>query len=127
VAFLSNAVMYAAIIYIPYFVQGILGRSATASGAVTVPMTIAVMVTSNIVGIFATEKSTLFKYLTILAFVLAAAGMFLLSLMTSATGSLTVIVYMVILGAGIGFTMPISNTTCKTPPRSSSWPRRRGR
>ena len=110
VAFFSNAVMYAAIIYIPYFVQGILGQSATTSGAVTVPMTIALMVTSNIIGVFATEKSTLFRFLTILAFALAAVGMFLLSTMTAVTPYLTVILYMVILGGGIGFTMPITNT-----------------
>ncbi len=110
VAFLSSAVMYAAIIYIPYFVQGILGRSATTSGAVTVPMTIAVMITSNIIGLFAMEKSTLFRFFTVLAFVLAGVGSFLLSGMTAATSSLTVVVFMIILGGGIGFTMPIANT-----------------
>ena len=102
--------MYAAIIYIPYFVQGILGQSATTSGAVTVPMTIAIMITSNIIGVFATEKSTLFRFLTMLAFAMAAVGAFLLSTMTATTSYLAVILYMIVLGAGIGFTMPITNT-----------------
>ncbi len=110
VAFISNGVMYAAIIYIPYFVQGILGQSATTSGAVTIPMTIALTMTSNIIGFFATEKSTLFKFLTILAFVLSAVGMFLLSGMTETSSYLSVILFMIVLGAGIGFTMPITNT-----------------
>ena len=110
VAFFSNAVMYAVIIYIPYFVQGILGQSATTSGAVTVPMTIALMITSNIIGFFATERSTLFRFLTMLAFALAALGAFLLSGVTAASSYFSVIVFMVITGAGIGFTMPITNT-----------------
>ena len=102
--------MYAAIIYIPYFVQGILGQSATTSGAVTVPMTIAIMITSNIIGVFATEKSTLFRFLMIVAFALAAVGLFLLSTMEASTSYMAVIIYMVVLGSGIGFTMPVTNT-----------------
>ncbi|SHI20640.1 drug resistance transporter, EmrB/QacA subfamily [Sporobacter termitidis DSM 10068] len=109
VAFLSNAVMYAAIMYIPYFVQGILGTSATTSGAVTVPMTIALMVTSNFIGILATNKSNLFRFFTVLAFAASAAGLLLLSRMTVATTYMTVIINMVILGGGIGLTMPIAN------------------
>jgi EmrB/QacA subfamily drug resistance transporter len=108
--FLSSAVMYAAIIYIPYFVQGILGTSATTGGAVTVPMTIALMVTSNIIGVFATHKDNLFRPLMILAFVFGALGCFLLSTMNIGSSYLSVILYMVILGAGLGVTMPIVGT-----------------
>jgi len=105
--FLSNAVMYAAVIYIPYFVQGIQGTSATTGGAVTVPMTIALTTTSNIIGVFATHKNNLFKPLMILAFIASAAGCFLLSTLNIGSPYLSVIVYMLILGGGIGITMPI--------------------
>ena len=107
IAFLSSAVMYAAIIYIPYFAQGVLGTSATTSGAVTIPMMIALMITSNIVGVFATQKSNLFRVFCILAFVLAAVGAILLSALTIGVSYMTVIIDMVILGAGIGITLPI--------------------
>ena len=107
VGFLSSAVMFAAVIYIPYFVQGVLGTSATASGAVTVPMTIALMVTSNLVGVFATNKNTWYMPLTVAAFVLAAVGTLLLSMMGIDIPYISVILYMVILGAGLGVTMPI--------------------
>ena len=110
VAFLSSAVMYAAILYLPYFIQGVLGTSATTSGAVTLPMTLALMATSNIIGIFATHRSNLFRPVTIAAFILAAIGLLLLSMMTVNTSYLSVIVYMIILGAGLGVTMPIANT-----------------
>jgi EmrB/QacA subfamily drug resistance transporter len=108
-AFFSNAVMFAAIVYIPYFVQGILGTSATTSGAVTVPMTVALMITANTVGVLATNKSTYFRHMMVLAFILGAAGAFLLSSMNGGSSYVSVIVYMVIFGAGLGFTMPISN------------------
>jgi EmrB/QacA subfamily drug resistance transporter len=108
-AFVTNIVMYAAIIYIPYFIQGILGTSATASGAFTVPMTIAMMITSNVVGVCATKTSRRFRTLMLLAYAIAAAGAFLLSTMTSGTPFLQVAVYMVVFGAGLGITMPIIN------------------
>lgn len=109
VAFLSNAVMFGSIVYIPYFVQGVLGTSATASGAVTIPMTIALTITANTVGIFATDKSTHFRKMIIAAFVCGAAGAFMLSTMNSGSSYISVIVYMVVFGAGLGVTMPISN------------------
>lgn len=109
IAFLSSVIMFAAIVYIPYFVQGVLGTSATTSGAVTIPMTVALMLTSNLIGIFATEKSTLFRFFTILAFVLSAVGAILLSFLTVNSSYMMVIIYMVVLGLGIGITMPITN------------------
>ncbi len=78
-AFFSNAVMFGAIVYIPYFVQGVLGASATASGAVTIPMTVALTITSNIVGVFATDKSTYFRHMMVAAFLFGAVGAILLS------------------------------------------------
>jgi EmrB/QacA subfamily drug resistance transporter len=109
VSFFSNAVMFGAIVYIPYFVQGILGTSATTSGAVTIPMTIALMIVANTVGVLATNKSTYFRHMMVLAFALGTTGAFLLSSMNAGSSYVSVIIYMVVFGAGLGFTMPISN------------------
>lgn len=109
IAFLSSASMFAAIVYIPYFVQGILGTSATTSGAVTIPMTIALMITANVVGVLATDKSKYFRLLTIIAFVMGAVSAFLLATMNTGSSYVSVIIYMVIFGAGLGITMPLSN------------------
>ena len=107
IGFIASGVMFAAAIYIPYFVQGVLGTSATASGAVTIPMTIAVTATSNIIGVFASHRSTWFRKLSIVAFICAAAGSLLLTTMQVNTSYAFVIIYMVILGSGLGFTNPI--------------------
>ncbi len=108
--FFANAVFYSAIIYIPYFVQGVLGTSATTSGAVTLPLTIGVMTTSNIVGVFLSHKSTYFRPIMIFAFVFGGIGALLLSMLTADSSYLSVIIYMIIFGAGIGVTMPVVNT-----------------
>ncbi len=108
-AFLSNAVMYAAIIYIPYFIQGVLGTSATTSGAVTIPMTIALMIVSNIVGVCITQTSRPFRPLMILSFVTAGVASVLLTTLGVDSSYTSVIIFMIIMGAGIGSTMPICN------------------
>lgn len=110
VSFISSAVMYAAIIYIPYFIQGILGTSATTSGAVTIPMTIALMITANIVGVCVTKSSKPFRPLMIAAFVLGGVACILLSTLSATSSYLSVIIYMIIMGAGLGVTMPIANS-----------------
>jgi DNA-binding protein YbaB len=102
--------MYAAIIYIPYFIQGILGTSATTSGAVTIPMTIALMITANIVGVCVTKSSKPFRPLMIAAFVLGGVACILLSTLSATSSYLSVIIYMIIMGAGLGVTMPIANS-----------------
>ncbi len=108
IAFLSNALMFAAIMFLPYFVQGVLGSSASASGAITTPMMLALLLTSNVTGILVSKKSKS-KGFIILAFVLMSLGTWLLSTMAVATPYYKVIVFMVILGLGIGITMPIAN------------------
>ncbi len=108
VAFLTNALMFAAIMFLPYFVQGVLGSSASTSGAITTPMMLALLLTSNITGIMVSKKSKS-KGFIILAFVLMSLGTWLLSSMGVTTPYYKVIVFMVILGFGIGITMPIAN------------------
>jgi EmrB/QacA subfamily drug resistance transporter len=108
IAFLTNGIMFAAIIYIPYFVQAILGSNATMSGAITTPMMLGLMLTSNLAGIISCRNINK-KFMVILAFVLAAIGSGLLSTMSADSPYYLVIIFMVILGLGIGINMPICN------------------
>lgn len=109
VAFLTNAVMISAIMYIPYFVQGIMGSSATTSGVVTIPMTIGVLTTSTLTGIL-TSKSCKFKPYVFASFILMAFGSILLATLRADTSYLIVSVSMIILGLGVGISMPIGTT-----------------
>lgn len=108
IAFLTNGIMFAAIMYIPYFVQGIIGSNATTSGAITTPMMLGLMVSSNITG-FAISKISNKKLFVTAAFILISLGAGLLSTMNVATPYYLIIIFMVILGVGIGINMPIAN------------------
>ena len=82
--FLVSAGMFGAILYLPLFVQGVLGNSATNSGLVLTPLMLGFMF-SSIVGGQLLSRTGRYKILAIIGFTVAAIGMFLLSRMTPAT------------------------------------------
>src|SRR6266581_214722 len=104
--FLVSAGMFGAILFLPLFVQGVLGDSATNSGVVLTPMMIGFMV-SSIVGGQLLSRTGRYKILAIGGFTVAAAGMFLLSRMTTTTVEGEVIRNMIITGLGIGVMMSL--------------------
>ena len=112
IAFLSQAIMFSAIMYLPYFVQGVIGSTATTSGAVITPMMLGLLIASNLVGIMVSKNGKA-KLLSVLAFLIMAAGAFLLSTMGVGTTYATAIAFMVILGFGVGMTMPITNVNAQ--------------
>src|SRR5436305_251100 len=79
--FLVSAGMFGAILYLPLFVQGVLGNSATNSGYVLTPLMIGFMI-SSILGGQLLSRTGRYKILAICGFAVAALGMFLLSRMT---------------------------------------------
>ncbi len=109
VALLTNGIMFAAIMYIPYFVQGIIGTNATTSGAITTPMMLGLLFASMVTGVL-TSKHGINKPFVFAAFILIAIGTGLLSTMSADIPYFKVIIYMVILGLGIGINMPITST-----------------
>lgn len=112
IAFFSQVLMFGAIMYLPYFIQGIIGSSATTSGLVTVPMMLGLLVASNIIGIIVSKygKARLFS---VLAFVVMAFGAYLLSTMNLDTTNQQAVCFMIVLGFGIGMSMPIANVNAQ--------------
>jgi EmrB/QacA subfamily drug resistance transporter len=104
--FLVSAGMFGAILYLPLFVQGVLGDSATNSGVVLTPMMIGFMV-SSIVGGQLLSRTGRYKILAIFGFIVAAAGMYLLSRMVPTTSEGEVVRNMIITGLGIGVMMSL--------------------
>ncbi len=109
VAFLSQGIMFAAIMYIPYFAQGIIGTTATTSGTITMPMMLGLLFASSLTGII-TSKTKKNKAFVFVAFLFMVIGTGLLSTMSADTTYFKIILYMIILGIGIGINMPIANT-----------------
>lgn len=112
--FLVTAVMYGTILYLPMFVQDVIGSSATNSGAVTVPMMIAMFATSIIGGQIAARIEKSYKVLTIIGLLAATIGMVLLSKLNIKSTDLNVIIGMVFLGAGIGLSMPLTTAVVQS-------------
>ncbi len=104
--FLVSAGMFGAILYLPLFVQGVLGNTATDSGLVLTPMMLGFMF-SSIVGGQLLSRTGRYKILAMIGFIVAAVGMFLLSRMTPTTSQSQVVFNMIITGLGIGVMMSL--------------------
>jgi EmrB/QacA subfamily drug resistance transporter len=106
--FFSNAVMFCAIIYVPLFVQAVMGRSATGSGGITTPMMLGVAAAAAGTGqiISRTKK---YKTVGMISLLLTLLGTVLLSTMSEKTSALTVAFYSVMVGVGSGGVIPSFN------------------
>ena len=108
VSFIAQFLMLAAIVYLPLFVQGVIGVTATTSGIITIPMMLSLLVASNTTG-FLYSKKRKSKTLLLYAFFTMSIGILGFTFLSVSTPYLYVIVCMVILGFGIGITLPLSN------------------
>ncbi len=102
--FLLGLGMFGAIMFVPMFMQGILGVSPTRAGSTMTPMMIALIVASVIGG----RLLLRFSYRTVLTLGMAitATGFFLMSTMGLNSTQLIANLYMLVLGTGMGFVMP---------------------
>lgn len=100
IALFSGAGFIVASVYIPIFIQGVLGGSATNSGYVLLPMMLGTVVTATLGGVFMAKVS--YRTIMISTLVLLAAGLGLLSTITPDTSRLVITLYMILVGLGIG-------------------------
>lgn len=107
------------IIYLPLFLQGVLGESATYAGAVITPLTISSVIGASVAGaLVATFKR--YQLVTIIGGIVSAIGVFLLAQMTISTSLLQAAIFMVIAGLGLGvFFSVLTLAAQNTLPRTS--------
>lgn len=98
--------MFGTILFIPLFIQGVIGFSATQSGTVLTPMMIA-MIASSITAGQIISRTGRYKLVGLFGLSVMTLGLFLLSGMGADTQYTTVIRNMVVVGVGIGPTMPV--------------------
>jgi EmrB/QacA subfamily drug resistance transporter len=101
---LQSAAMFGAIMFLPLFVQGVLGKSATNSGAILMPLMLGAIVTS-IGGGQIISRSGKYKVMVIIGFACTTTGAYLLSRMGLATTWTTVMRDMIVMGLGLGIAM----------------------
>jgi EmrB/QacA subfamily drug resistance transporter len=101
---LQSAAMFGAIMFLPLFVQGVMGKTATNSGIILMPMMIGAIVASIGAGQLLSRTGR-YKVLVVCGFIAAAVGSYLLSRMHVDVSSATLSFDMVILGLGLGVAM----------------------
>ncbi|ACZ43500.1 drug resistance transporter, EmrB/QacA subfamily [Thermobaculum terrenum ATCC BAA-798] len=104
--FITSAGMFGAIMYIPLFVQGVIGTSATSSGTILMPMMFA-LIFSSIVSGQIISRTGKYKVITIVGLLVMTGGLYLLSRMDASATNALVVRNMVITGLGLGVTMPV--------------------
>lgn len=112
--FLVSFGMFAAIIFLPRYFQGVKGISATASGYLIWPLLVG-LIGSSIVSGIVISRTGRYKAILILAMSSFIIGSFLMTRLTQTTGDLALWSWMLLMGLGIGpsmsaFTVVVQNT-----------------
>jgi predicted MFS family arabinose efflux permease len=100
--FLLGASMFSALVYIPLFVQGVIGTSATTAGLVLMPFMLSWTFASIPAGRLALRWG--FRPVMTLGMILLVGGFALLAGLTAQASIGSVVVPMMVLGAGMGLT-----------------------
>ncbi len=102
----TTMALYGSIFFIPLFLQGVAGQSATNSGLVMTPLLLASVVTSIVSGQLVSRLGR-YKWLAITGIVISIIGQFVLvRLNINSTGG-EVVLGMIVLGLGLGFSMSL--------------------
>lgn len=102
--FLLGLGMFGAIMFVPMYMQGILGVSPTQAGSTMTPMMIALIVSSVVGGRLLLKIR--FRTLLTVGMAIAAVGFYLMSTMGLESSQIQAYSYMVVLGLGMGLVMP---------------------
>ncbi len=94
------------VIYLPLFLQGVLGESATNSGAVITPLTISLVVGAALAGQIISRVGR-YQAVTIIGTFILGVGVFLMTGMNATTSVLEASLYMVVAGFGMGMFFPV--------------------
>jgi EmrB/QacA subfamily drug resistance transporter len=106
ITLITGVAMMGSLFYIPLFVQGVIGRSATNSGLVTMPMMIAMAIASAAAGQLMSRLGR-YRLLGTIGLTVIMAGALLLASLTVNSTSRDVTIAMVVFGIGLGASMPL--------------------
>ncbi|WP_219459934.1 MFS transporter [Nonomuraea rhizosphaerae] len=106
VGFVVGFGMFGALTYLPLYLQVVHGVSATLSGVYLLPM-MAGMLTMSIVSGQIITRTGKYRFLPIAGTAVATVGMFLLSMLDERSSLLTLGVFLLVLGVGLGMTMQV--------------------
>jgi EmrB/QacA subfamily drug resistance transporter len=113
VGFLTAFGMFGSILFTPLVFQGVLGISATNSGALITPMMFGLIGASTVTG-FLMRRIKYYRFLGTVGVAVMIFGMWLLSQVVPGTAEWRVVVDLVVVGLGIGTTFPLYLTAVQT-------------
>lgn len=102
--------MFGTIMYVPFYVQGVQGQSATVSGLVEMVMTISMVISSIVIGNLIT-KTGKYKRFALIGFMIMMIGLFLNSQLEIESSLTQLILQLIIVGIGLGMNMPVFQIT----------------
>lgn len=108
IMFLVGLAMFGAISYIPLFAQDVLGRSATNSGVILIPMVFTLTAVSLSAGQFISRTGR-YKALAVAGTLVLTLGILWLSTLHVTSSPSDLVWRMIAIGAGLGVAMPIFN------------------
>jgi hypothetical protein len=99
--------MFGGIVFIPLYFQGVLGASATSSGSFLTPMMLGMVFGAAASGQALSRLGGRYRLQGLVGIGLMAAGLYLVSTMTTETTFGVAVLYIVIMGVGMGITFPV--------------------
>lgn len=107
---LSQMAMFGTIMFLPLYIQGVVGLSVQDSGMVMTPLMLSFIVGSTLAGQQMT-RSGKYRGLAIIGAILMTIGLYLFNQMDINTNVMMVIINMTTFGLGVGALMPIMNVS----------------
>ncbi len=105
IGLLMGAGMFGAIVFIPWFIQGVAGANPNEAGNVMTPMMLAMVVSSIIAGRLALKLT--YRWQVTMGFLITAAGFLLMTRWSVQTTPWTATLNSMVVGVGLGQIMPL--------------------
>ncbi len=102
----AGMALFAVAIYLPLFIQGVLGQSATNSGALITPLTLTFAIGAALVGQLIARVGR-YQWSAILGALVLAVGISLLTQLGASAPPLDVTRDMIVVGLGLGMIQPV--------------------
>lgn len=106
--FMNAFVMFGVLMYMPLYMQNVLGITATNSGAITTPLMLSMFVSAMLTGQLI-SRTGFYKIFLVTGSVISAIALYLFTTMDINTLERTVTLYMILFGFGNGLIMPSLN------------------
>lgn len=108
-SFVMSGGMMGAMSYIPFFIQGVKGHSATTSGLLNIPMSLMMIIFSTLVGRWMSKYGN-YRLFAVLGLGIMSVSMIIMANMNNIVWAA---ISLIIFGVGLGFGMTVFTTTAQ--------------